>query len=138
MYKVPGGYPQATPQGPRSLHFRGFRVPHRASLLLSARSWPAGRPPTSRSPRQEPDDPRAPNAERTARGDLHGPEAEEVGPHEQVYPATALELVDKAEVLLHGLVPLRKKPRLALRGEHAARALVERYDIEAYSDCSAK
>ena len=37
MYGVPGGYPQATPQGPRSLHFRGKRsIPRLPELALSA------------------------------------------------------------------------------------------------------
>ena len=38
MYRVPGGYPQATLQGPRSLHFRGKRPIPRLLELVSARS----------------------------------------------------------------------------------------------------
>ena len=44
MYADPTGYREVTPQGTRRLHFRGFGVPYRASLIVSARSS-ANRPP---------------------------------------------------------------------------------------------
>ena len=49
MYRVPGGYPQATPQGPRSLHFRGKRpIPRLPELAHAA---PLGlRPLSATSP----------------------------------------------------------------------------------------
>ena len=40
MYKVPGGYPQATPQGPRSSHFRGKRPIPRLQKLASSCARP--------------------------------------------------------------------------------------------------
>ena len=37
MYKVPGGYPTGSPQGPRSLHFRGKRpIPRLPELAHAA------------------------------------------------------------------------------------------------------
>ena len=41
MYRVPGGYPQATPQSPRSLHFRGRHPIPQLPKLASSCARPA-------------------------------------------------------------------------------------------------
>ena len=50
MYRVPGGYPQATPQGPRSLHFRGKRPIPRLPELAHAAALGRKRPLSATSP----------------------------------------------------------------------------------------